>query len=58
MLYFHTFVILSMLCFHTSCCTLTINNVQSRGIAEDVVDSDPINDIKPSTDLTIPAIGL
>ena len=42
----------------TACCTLTINNVQSRGVAEDVVDSDPINDVKPTTDLTIPLKGV
>jgi len=53
----HTIFMTLMLCFLTSCCTLSINNVQTRGEASDVVDSDPINDVKPSTNLTIPAIG-
>jgi hypothetical protein len=53
----HTYFSLLMLAFLTSCCTLSVNNVQTRGEAQDVVDSDPVNDIKPSTSLTIPAIG-
>jgi hypothetical protein len=50
-------VLIAILVFLTSCCTLSVNNVQTRGEAQDVVDSDPVNDIKPSTSLTIPAIG-
>ena len=51
-------VLISMLAIMSSCCTLSVNNVQTRGEAQDVVDSDPVNDIKPSTSLTVPALGL
>jgi len=57
MLQNHKYILVMMLAFLTSCCTLTVNNVQTRGEAQDVVDSDPVNDVKPSTSLTIPAIG-
>ena len=50
-------VLISIFAIMSSCCTLSVNNVQTRGEAQDVVDSDPVNDIKPSTSLTIPAIG-
>lgn len=46
-----------MLCLLTSCCTLSFQNILTDGTASDVVDSNPTNDVKPETSLTIPAIG-
>lgn len=38
-----------------ACCTLSVNNVQTTGSAQDTLDSAPTNDIKPTTSVTLPS---
>lgn len=51
------YIALLLLSFLTSC-TLSFTNVDTHGSASDIVDSDPVNDVKPATEISLPVAPL